>query len=57
MSEQNEHMQSRTFQFSNAIVNVYFSQLTEEKRIQRTKAIHKSAEELLKSKERKKIAG
>lgn len=57
MSEQNEHMQTRTFQFSNAIVNVYFSQLTEEKRIQRTKAIYKSAEDLLKSRERKTNAG
>ena len=57
MSEQNEHMQTRTFQFSNAIVNVYFSQLTEEKRIQRTKAMYKSAEDLLKSRERKTNAG
>lgn len=57
MSEQNEHMQTRTFYFSNAIVNVHFPQLTEEQRKQRSKVLYKSAEELLKSKERKKIAG
>lgn len=57
MSEQNEHMQTRTFYFSNAIVNVHFPQLTEEQRKQRSKVLYKSAEELLKSKERKRIAG
>lgn len=45
MSEQIETQ----FVFENAIVNVHFADLTKDKSMQRTKAIHKAAENLLKS--------
>lgn len=37
------------FIFENAIVNVHFADLTEDKSRRRTKAIHKAAENLMKS--------
>ena len=45
MSEQLETQ----FIFENAIVNVQFADLTEDKSRRRTKAIHKASENLLKS--------
>ena len=45
MSEQIETQ----FIFENAIVNVHFADLTEDKSRRRTKAIHKAAENLMKT--------
>lgn len=42
-------LQINKITFSNAIVNVHFPDLTEEKRRQRTKAVYKAAEALLKT--------
>lgn len=42
---------TQTFIFPNAIVNVHFSELTEEKRKLRMKVVKKAAEELLKARE------
>ena len=47
---------TQTFIFPNAIVNVHFSELTEEKRKSRMKAIEKATEELLKVREKTKHA-
>lgn len=43
-----EHTETQ-FIFENAIVNVHFADLTEDKSRRRIKAIHKAAENLLKS--------
>lgn len=56
MSELNESMQTRTFLFPNAIVNVQFAELTNEKRRLQMRRIQKEAEKLLKSRERMKHA-
>ena len=56
MNELNESMQTRTFLFQNAIVNVQFAELTNEKRRLQMKRIQREAEKLLKSRERMKHA-
>lgn len=43
-----EHIETQLV-FENAIVNVHFADLTEEKSRRRIKAIHKASENLLKS--------
>lgn len=50
--ERIEYLQTNKFAFPNAVVNVHFPDLTEGTRKQRMKAVHKTAEELLKSKQK-----
>ena len=52
MKDRNACVHVKTTIFPNAIINVHFPDLTEEKRNQRKKAMQKAAEKLLKSRRR-----